>query len=81
MCCETASGNHQACQKYQLKEISYEVISKVRQNLAEKRLLMSWEWKFELATHRVTTENAPFADRNKNFLPFLKTFEIASDYI
>ena len=27
---------------------------------------------------RVTTENAPFADRNKNFLPFLKTFEIAS---
>ena len=31
-----------------------------------------------MATHRVTTENAPFADRNKNFLPFLKTFEIAS---
>jgi len=31
-----------------------------------------------VATHRVTTENAPFADRNKNFLPFLKTFEIAS---
>jgi len=30
---------------------------------------------------RVTTENAPFADRNKNFLPFLKTFEIASLYI
>jgi len=30
---------------------------------------------------RVTTENAPFADRNKNFLPFLKTFEIASIFI
>ena len=30
---------------------------------------------------RVTTENAPFADRNKNFLPFLKTFEIASGFI
>ena len=27
---------------------------------------------------RVTTENAPFANRNKNFLPFLKTFEITS---
>ena len=34
-----------------------------------------------VATHRVTTENAPFADRNKNFLPFLKTFEIASSFI
>ena len=31
-----------------------------------------------VATRRVTTENAPFADRNKNFLTFLKTFEIAS---
>ena len=31
-----------------------------------------------VATHKVTTENAPFADRNKNFLTFLKTFEIAS---
>ena len=30
---------------------------------------------------RVTTENAPFADRNKKFLPFLKTFEIASGII
>ena len=28
---------------------------------------------------RITTENAPFSDRNKVFQAFLKTFEIASE--
>ncbi len=31
-----------------------------------------------VATLWVTTQNAPFSDRNKSFQTFLKTFEIAS---
>ena len=39
----TGRCNHYA-EKFQKRKIRLEVISKVRQNLAEKRLLMRWKW-------------------------------------